>query len=178
MKIFITSLLFILSAFMMSKSVYGQTLIIDDSIDQVSAVPYLSILENSSHELTIEQIVTSGYQNQFKTHTAEHLNMGHNKSSWWLKLEVAQQTSQSWYALIDFIPLSRADAFLIPARSEKITYLGNIRKEFAFQRLPMVRLPENETYFTLYIRIENHGHEVLLLPIKMFSADALHEKNR
>lgn len=161
-----------------SQPASARTLSIDDNIDQVAASTYLSLLEDPGRELTIEQITSPTYQNQFTPHSAEQLNLGHNLSYWWLKLEVEQHTSQSWYALIDFVALSRVDAYLQPATADDIHYLGNMRKEFTFQRLPMVQLPElpDTKRFTLYLKVENHGYEVLWLPVQLLSADALYKK--
>lgn len=103
----------------------------------------------------------------------EHLNLGHNQSAWWLKLNVERQTLQSWYILIDFVAFSRIDAFFTSPNSNNFTSLGNMRKEFTFQRQPVVRLPEAIDSLTLYLRIDNHGKERLWLPIQVISADAL-----
>ncbi len=173
---FIMGCLLLLATLLLSKAVSAQTLVINDNINQVSAAPYITLLEDTSHTLTIEQVTTPAYKNQFQAHAAEYLNLGHSESVWWLKLDVERQTSQSWYALIDFVAISRVDAFLAPSNSDKVINLGNMRKDFTFQRLPTVRLPQNEVRFTLYIRIENHGKEVLQLPVQMISADALYEK--
>lgn len=172
--------LFRLSLFLlcclMPASAIAQLLTLTDTTEPLSASPFISLLEDPTHTLQIEQVVSTEYTQRFQPNSHPDLNLGRSQSVWWLRLDIEQHSSHIWHLLIDFPGIAQANAFAVNQSTQQIIHLGSLLKEQAGQRLPIVSLPTQPGRFSLYIRASNNGKGILTLPIQLLSADALIQK--
>ena len=157
-------------------SIAAHPLVLTDTQDLVPATPYVSMLEDPSQQLSIEQVISTEYAQQFHTNTTQYLNLGRSQSTWWLRLDIQQHSNNHWYLLSNFPGIAQADAFIVPHGTQSIQALGSMLKPLEWQRLPMVKLPSPPSNFSIYIRMSNLGKGILLIPLELLSADALYKK--
>lgn len=136
----------------------------------------MAILADPSHALSIEQITSSVYQQQFRPNVGAQQDFGRGNTAWWFRVDVNHvNTDTQWYLLIDFPNIVTAKAFVVTADGA-IEALGEMRKSNA--RTPTVHLPASYGQMqTLYLRVSNEGKERLYAPVKLMSAEALQTKN-
>lgn len=132
-----------------------------------AAIERLELLEDATHRLNIHDISTNFYQQKFQQITEPVPQLGHSKSTWWVKLTIHNIDYSNKYLLLNRNLGGEISAYL---------QVGQ-----AFIQLPRINalsypsytldLPEN-TSVTVYLKIRNY-YNVLTLPIKILNTEAL-----
>ncbi|WP_081485868.1 hybrid sensor histidine kinase/response regulator [Thiothrix nivea] len=148
--------------------------------ESLSASPYAEFLEDSTRQLSLEQVASPLYANQFQTNTSGNaLNFGRTRSAWWVRFSVVNTSpsSQQWYMLLDALLGDEFALYILPekadVRQESTTVTAQyIQSLEGFRRRAWeMHLPSGET-FQVYMRATN-GDSILRLPVEFLSADAM-----
>ena len=90
-----------------------------DSLTKYNLSGYLSLYEDKSGLLTIEQIIESG-KKQFRQNHALYPTFGFSRSSCWGKFTwKGQGSSSQWYLLFDYSMLDRIDLYIVDPETGK-----------------------------------------------------------
>ena len=129
----------------------------------------LELLEDGKHNLSIEHILTSTYQQKFQSLAEPIPKLGHSKSTWWVKLKIHNIDQSNKYLLLDRNLGGEISAYLQTERE-----LSNLKRIAALSYPTYsLHLPAN-TQATLYLKIRNY-YNVLTVPIKILNTEALFE---
>lgn len=160
-------------------------LILTDEQEEYPLGLYLEILEDPNGQLTIEQVSSSAYDQQFVLNQVEVPNFGFTNSAYWVRFRVkndAQQPKQ-WYLemantnmqqISFYRPRSEGTGFRRkqtginwPFQSREIAH-----QSFVFKlSLP----PQIEQ--TFYLRFDNRG-DAMAFPLTIWSFDAFFQKTQ
>ena len=131
---------------------------------------YLLILEDKQADLTINQILQTQYQKQFRPSLQETPNMNLTKSAIWSKFSVQNQTDESAYLQINTGFLDDIKLYGIDANN-KVALIGHTgdRQPFITRQWLITQFVFHlsKQYHTYYLRIETKG--TMLFPIKIGS---------
>jgi hypothetical protein len=86
------------------------TLILTDEQGEYPLGLYLEILEDPSGQLTIEQVTSSDYDDQFVPSQEKVPNFGYTNSVYWVRFRLKDEAQQQWrlemsYAVTQYISL-------------------------------------------------------------------------
>jgi signal transduction histidine kinase/CheY-like chemotaxis protein len=146
---------------------------------------HLEILEDPSGQLTIEQVSSSAYDEQFIPSQVEVPNFGFTNSAYWLRFRVKDNTPQpkSWRLEMAH-PVMQQVSFYLPRidgtgfRSQNTGFTKPFQsREIAYQtfvfKLPL--RPEAEQ--TFYLRFDSGG-ESMTLPLTIWSFEEFAQKSQ
>jgi len=166
----------LLTLFPLSTYAAPPILILTDSATTQSAAPYVHVLEDSDHSLTLKHIISPVYQQQFVLNTQKMPNFGRTTSVYWLRFTLKNQSNIKWYLLMDALLGEDLDLYIVPDdKSDQAISNAFAQRVTAHRRAVWsLDLPHN-TLFTVYIRASNGG-KTLKLPIEFVPADILLEQ--
>jgi signal transduction histidine kinase/ActR/RegA family two-component response regulator len=129
----------------------------------------LELLEDAKHNLSIEHILTSNYQQKFQSLGEPVPKLGHSKSTWWIKLKIHNIDQSNKYLLLDRNLGGEISAYLQTEHE-----LSNLKRiaALSYPTYPL-HLPAN-TQAILYLKIRNY-YNVLTVPIKILNTETLFE---
>jgi len=178
-----TLLLVFITLYLNSSTTYATTqplLLIDPAATQLAS-PYVYVLEDSDHSLSLKQIVSPTYDQQFVPNTQKTPNFGRTTSVYWLRFTLKNQSHVKWYLLMDIFLGEELDLYIVPHQVETDKKeLQAVTRPFAqrvtshYRALWSLDLP-HDTLFTVYIRASNGG-KILKLPIEFVPADTMLEQ--
>jgi signal transduction histidine kinase/DNA-binding NarL/FixJ family response regulator len=160
-------------------------IILTDEQEQYPLGLHLEILEDPEGQLTIEQVSSSAYDQQFVPNQVEVPNLGFTNSTYWVRFRVKNDAQQSkqWYLEMAHPSMERISfyrprleeagfrskqtGFIWPFKSREMAY-----HTFVFKlSLP----PQIEQIF--YLRFDSGGDE-MTFPLTIWSVKALLEKSQ
>lgn len=150
-------------------------LILTDQKAKFSASAVVEYFEDSSRQLTFEQVTSQSTDLAFKQNTQKLLNFGRSNSAWWVRFRIQNQADAAWYLLLDSALGGDLDLYIFPQDTHN---LPTTRSTSLYAKpVPdylrpawSLNLPPNQT-FQVYLRVTNENY-VLALPISLVSADA------
>lgn len=156
------------------------TVILTDEQGEYPLGLYLEILEDPSGQLTIEQVSSSDYDDQFIPSQEKVPNFGYTNSVYWVRFRLKDEAQQQWrleisYAITQYINLylPRVDnsgfwvketGFLLPFHSRDVPY-----HSFVFKLPPQVEQ-------TIYLRFESS--DSMILPLTIWSLEKFAQKSQ
>ena len=148
-----------------------------DSQDKYPLGLHLELLEDPTGQLTIEDVSSPAYDDQFTPSQAEVPNFGSTSATIWAKFQVRNQTepTTSWRLAVEDARLKYVDLYL-PAESEmgwvhqpagrlRPFTIREVPYRYAVFKLPLV---PGQTQ-TVYLRVQS---DPLLLPLTLWSLEA------
>jgi signal transduction histidine kinase/CheY-like chemotaxis protein len=116
------SILFIVSFLYSSVSSAAPTILLPDSSFDLQITPYLSIYEDKSNALTIDEIISPKFQLKFSPSHSDNLRFSISDSSYWLKFSITNP-HENKQSLVLSISNSRLDSIeFYEAKSGKISF--------------------------------------------------------
>ncbi|QTA80029.1 Histidine kinase superfamily protein, 7TM-DISM domains-containing [Desulfonema limicola] len=94
---FLQTILFIFSAYSQT-----QPLVLTDQQDQYLLGTYIECLEDSSHALTIEDVVSPEYNRRFIPNQKQYFDFGVSQSAWWVRFRVKNTAKPLTAWLMEF----------------------------------------------------------------------------
>ncbi|QQZ29170.1 hypothetical protein HMY34_10555 [Thiothrix subterranea] len=152
------------------------TLILTDSQDTVSAAPFMAVLEDPSRQLTLQQITSAAFNEQFIAHTTQNApSFGRTHSAYWVRFNLVNQSSLKWYALSDAL-LEDAYDFYLLSEGQEVT--AQYAAPVTDYRRPAwsLALPQAMP-LQIYVRATN-GDSAFRLPVELVTADAMLERSK
>ncbi len=157
-----------------------EILILDDDIGEYDiSGQQLSYLEDSEKKLTIDQVSSHEYRNQFKHDIKDTPNFGYTRSAYWLSFSIdGGETKEKWllvvnYALLDYITLyvpgnhgyeEKKQGQMLPFNERDVK-----NENFVFN----LNIAPGTTS-TFYMRIETQ--DSFAVPMKLFTSQAFTEQ--
>jgi len=164
---------------LVSAPTVAKPLLLTDDISIISAIPFLSVLEDPGQQFTVEQVVSEKMSGKFKPYSdsGELKSLGFRDSAWWLKLDIQNDTQQThWYSRFT-IPINAAesDIYFTTDKQQKPIPLLPIKGENS--RLPpdTFKLP-NANQFSLILRLNNQGKAFVFAPLQLLNEEQLYQK--
>jgi len=155
--------------------------VINDVSEEIPLWPALSYLEDTSRQLTLEEVRSKGLSKQFQP-AKGHLNFGVSDSVYWLKLSLLNQTQTSdWRIGFTYANLDKADFFMVQSGKVIHHLESGDRVPIADRPVesPLIFFPlalkSNESA-EIWIRAENR--DVYLLPLVLSTPKQLSEKHK
>ncbi len=152
------------------------TVILTNESSKLSLASHMDILEDPKHTLSIQQVITPDYSEQFQPNTQKTPNFGRTRSAYWVRFTLLNQSDLKWYTRIN--SLLGQDVVLYVFDADKRDISNDITRN-----LPdygphawSLTLPKQKP-LTFYLRASN-GDSILSLPIELFSSDAFIEQTR
>ncbi|MDH4198747.1 MAG: hypothetical protein OEV66_00045 [Spirochaetia bacterium] len=174
MKNIFTGIIFL---FTVVCNVYGNSLIVSssDNKNQPDLVKFLSLYEDKSASLTIQDIVSPEYRNKFVLNKGAYPAFGFTKSAIWGKFTLINNTQKTKdiYLLFEFPHLEHL-ALYITSDNRKFREI-KLGKDFAFEKRPILHrkiitpiqvAADDEN--TFYFRVTTD--ETMELPVKIITA--------
>jgi PAS domain S-box-containing protein len=156
------------------------TVILTDEQGEYPLGLYLEILEDPSGQLTIEQVTSSDYDDQFVPSQEKVPNFGYTNSVYWVRFRLKDEAQQQWrlemsYAVTQYISLylPRVDnsgfwvketGFLLPFHSRDVPY-----HTFVFKLPPQVEQ-------TIYLRFKSN--DSMILPLTIWTLEKFAQKSQ
>ena len=178
--------LFLIVSIIFSFSVFSEKVIIidNDTVNQFSISEYVYILEDTTTQLGLLQVILAKNNKYFKLNNSSNLNLGFTKSAYWAKFSVINKTKKVKNLIfsIDY-PLLRSIHFyemkdakfvrkVITGEKEKFNSRDIKNRSFLFD----LRLEPNVVY-TYYTRVSSEGG-TLRLPMKISSYKSFIAKDK
>ncbi|MEZ5453504.1 MAG: response regulator [Thiothrix sp.] len=159
----------------------AQPLTITNQQDKISATPYLSLLPDSSGNLTIEQVSSPDHAERFFAPAPDQYHSLLRETQthvWWFRLEIQQFGDHNWYLIADTPTIGQLDAYIVDPSNWRIQPKGAMRLENSWQRLPTLRLPTKRgNAYQIYLRAGNQSIGAWRhLSFQLLSADALNQQ--
>ena len=172
------SLLFLLFILLNSSPAFAQTIaqpadlvVLSNGQDRYPLGRHLEILRDPSGELTIQDVTSAAYLDQFTPSQVETPNFGFQKAVYWARFRVRNQAEQnsSWVLQLGFVNMHYVDLYL-PSK-DGASYLakqsGVLRpyenRDFPFRYLAFnLSLPPGSEQ-TVYLRFQNQASMTLSL---------------
>jgi serine phosphatase RsbU (regulator of sigma subunit) len=159
-----------------SLQAFAGTVVLDDTNDTYDTTPYISILEDTTSLLSVEDIIKHGLLTKFKDNTRKGINKGYSDSSWWFYFSVHNISSHTHW-LVD-LSFPTMDYFEFYSVNEKgITCIAKEGDVFPFYHrkialnnfiLPLT-LGYNEKAHYL-IRVKTTSEVIIPLKIRTYSS--------
>jgi len=156
----------------------GDTVVLSDGQNKYSVGLHMEILRDPSGELTIQDVTSAAYQDQFTLSQAETPNFGFQKAAYWVRFRILNQAKQnsSWVLELEFVNMHYVDLYLPTASgsSYQVKQSGMMRP-FNSRDIPFRLLafnldvpPGNEQ--TVYLRFQSEAS--MTLPLVLWSRNA------
>jgi PAS domain S-box-containing protein len=139
---------------------------------------YLEILRDSSGELTIEDVSSKAFQDQFFSSQVETPNFGYQDVPYWVRFRVQNQdeTSSEWFLVLGFRNMHYMDLYVPDPNGGTYSVIksGVLRAQenpsILFDKLSFnLEIPPGETQ-TFYIRFQNEAS--MTLPLTLMTPEA------
>lgn len=147
------------------------TVTLTNETDTLTLVSELGILEDPERALSIQQVASPTYAQQFYSNTQKAPNFGRTNSAYWLRFTLNNQSDLKWYTRINALLGHDVALYVFSADGKQI------KTDDVAQYLPdygphawSLTLPKQKK-LQFYIRASN-GDSILSLPIELFSSDA------
>lgn len=133
--------------------------------------PILEIFEDGTRQLTLADMLSPAYTEQFQSFAGRRVSFGRTESAIWARFQLQRRDTQTWYLLLDALIGGELDLYLLDADNQPVS-VKRVEK-WAFYRRPLweLQLPQDET-FQVYIRATNCG-VLLNLPLQVLTAEQL-----
>ncbi|MHA6251745.1 7TM diverse intracellular signaling domain-containing protein [Oceanobacillus sp. CAU 1775] len=172
--------LFISSFFVFTVNA-SPSFILEPDTSELHLSPHLEILEDKHQELTIDEISSGKYDDDFFSFDGKVPNFGYTNSTYWTKFSFQNKSQlHNWILQVSYPPLDYVTLY-IPDETGNFTAIetGDLlpfssrtipHRDFVFH----LSMPEN-TIETFYLEIQTEGSSQL--PIKLLSAEKFHGKS-
>jgi len=178
-------LLPLLFAFLASFPVFAQTgtqtpgtVMLGDGQDKYSLGRNLEILRDPTGELTIQDVTSAGYQDQFHLSQVDTPNFGFQKAVYWVRFRALNQSKENsnWVLGLEFANMHYADLYLpsTDGSSYVVKKSGVMRpyenRDIPFHRLTFnLNIPPGDEQ-TVYLRFQSEAS--MTIPLVLWSSDA------
>ncbi|MDX1696478.1 MAG: 7TM diverse intracellular signaling domain-containing protein, partial [Ketobacteraceae bacterium] len=137
---------------------------------------HLAILEDSSRELTIDEVSSPSYADQFAPSEKSTPSFGFSSSVYWARVEIEQKTPQErgWMLELSYAPMQWVDVYTITDDGVLNHKRGGsglpfVDRPFAHHKHVFeLRLPPN-SITNLYVRVESESS--INIPLRLYRAD-------
>lgn len=158
--------------------------ILNDEQDVYPLGLYLEILEDPSCKLTIDEIVSSEFENKFVPNHVEVPNFGHTNSAYWVRFRIINETRQSenWRLKLGFANMQYIDLYLQRPDNKGYThkktgtYLPFNTRDIPYPSFVFKMPLENGAGQTIYMRFLSGAS--MTLPLTLLSAEAFTQKSQ
>src|SRR5687768_5281288 len=79
-----------------------QQVVLTDTTSFISIGKQVDLLEDPGEKLSLQQILSPGYQAQFKKSTQEVPNFGTKQTSVWCRIKIKNVSNKDWVLNVDF----------------------------------------------------------------------------
>lgn len=164
--------------FLLSHAVAADTpaLILTDRHNTISAAPFMTVLEDSSRQLTLQQVISAEFDKKFTENASQNTpSFGRSRSAYWVRFTLINQSSLKWYALSDALLEDEYDFHLL---SEGHEVTAQYAAPVTGYRRPVwsLALP-HDIPLQIYVRATN-GDSAFRLPVDLVTADAMLERSK
>jgi len=158
-------------------------LVLSDAQEEYPLGKYLSVLEDASGKLTINDVSQPEYHDQYRTFNEDTPNLGFSKSVFWVRLHLKNESNLNvWLLDQRFANTHYLDLYVASEdeKTYKITESGNLRP-YSNRKIPhrriIFKLPlESGQQRTLYLRFQSHA--AISLSLQLWSESALANADR
>ncbi len=154
----------ILLIFLPIKLFANDVLSINDVTQEYSLGKYISVLEDPSGQLTINDVTKNRYTNQYKHHSSDSVQLGFSNSTYWIRLKIKNNSTLNGWSLIQWYVNSHYFDLYIPtdnAQNYQVLYSGNLRPQndsTKTHRLTHFKLSlDNNKTRTYYLRYKSQA---------------------
>ena len=158
-------------------------LVLTDEQGKYSLGLHLDYLEDPTGELTIDEVASAAYADKFTPSQSEWLNLGRTNSTYWLRFQLENQSSQdnNWLleqqlsvfrSLVLYIPSVTGTGFV---ETEATNLLPFSSREIPHRHYVFELLIPSQTSQTFYMRANN---VLMALPLVIWSRTAFVDKNQ
>ncbi len=174
MRYFCLLLFFLFS----SKNFASQSIIDLRTQPYVNIGREVSIFEDQSGALSVDEIEKIDQQNKFRPSATEILNLGNTKSAFWVKIKYKNTSDHAGFLVVDVPNIEYIDLY-IPVQGKKVCQLHSgclaaPEEEVIAGANYIFSLPEGDTVpegRVIYLRVKSDN--TMLLALKMASAKTL-----
>ncbi len=186
-----TVLLYLFASASHQQVMAAEVIKIDNKTQNLPLGSYVEILEDKTGKLSIEDVSSASYENQFKKHKKDTINLGISNSAFWLKFTIMKSEQQNkgreevnsnpflldldaqyvYYA--DFYTSSLETVGASGKKEWKVQSGGGLKKldhdEFVYRNV-VFNLPESISEpTTFYLRVESKSP--LFIPLRIIKED-------
>jgi PAS domain S-box-containing protein len=173
-------LLIVFPQFLLSQGVEqtSRVLVLKEDQENYSLGTYLEILRDTSGELTIEDVTSKAFQNQFFQSQVEIPNFGYENVPYWVRFQVKNddQVNRNWFLVLGFRNMHYMDLYVPDPTSGTYSLIKNgvLRAQenpnVLFDKISFdldIPLGMTQTY---YIRFQSEAS--MTLPLTLMSPEA------
>lgn len=155
---------------------YAGTIVLDDTHDTYDATPYISVYEDKTSQLTVEDIIKNDVIAKFKNNTHKGINKGYSDSSWWFYFSLHNKSSHTnWLVELSFPTMDYFEIYSINkkgftciAKEGDIFPFGHRKIALNNFILPLTLHPNVETQYLL--RVKTTSEVIIPLTIRTYSS--------
>lgn len=153
------------------------TLVLSSNQPVVSAAPFLTIFEDTTRQLSLNQVISHpNAEEQFITHTTNAApNFGRTRSAYWVRFTLINQAQAQWYLLSDALLGEDYQVYVLADNTDVTTQYAHPIAHYPHPVWSLT-LPPNQI-LQIYIRVTN-GDAILSLPIELLTPDAMLERSK
>jgi len=175
--------LFVFVVLFLSQPAQAESLLrLSDTRGEYSLGKYISVLEDSSGKLTIDDVTRPEFKDQYQTFKEGATNLGFSESTFWIRLQIKNQSSiNNWLLVQHFSNTHYLDLYTRDRESEsyKVKQAGNlhvISQRDIKHRLSVFKLTiKLEKEQLIYLRLRSDA--AINLNLKLWSETSFAEKD-
>ena len=179
---FSTRLLFICLLFLPDSALYAaDTYQISNSIKSLDLAVHAKFFEDKGKSLTIKNILTPEFINQFQKNTSSSLSFGHSTSAYWIKIDLESKLKLPQEFLFEInSTITQVDIHILNKNglTSESAGLNQAFENRSFKHrsfiFPITLRPDHPT--RVFFRVQSLGP--ITVPIKLWTNRAFSEKDR
>jgi PAS domain S-box-containing protein len=160
----------------------ARVLVLNEDQDKYSLGTYLDILRDPGNELTIQEVTSEVYQDQFTPSQEDIPNFGYQNAAYWVRFTVRNKTvgTGEWVLVLGFRNMHYMDLYTPDRDSDTYeVFKSGVMRSYgnassSFEKLSFELEIPPETEQTFYIRFQNEAS--MTLPLTLMSPD-VYSKN-
>jgi len=155
---------------------YAGTIVLDDTRDTYDTTPYISMYEDKTSKLSVEDIIKTDLITKFQKNTHKGINKGYSDSSWWFYFSLHNRSSHThWLAELSFPTMDYFEVYSINkkgftciAKEGDIFPFGHRKIALNNFILPLTLHPNEEIHYLL--RVKTTSEVIIPLTIRTYSS--------
>jgi PAS domain S-box-containing protein len=141
-------------------------ILLQNDVEQYSVNPYMEILEDTSGNLKIEDVISSQYDSKFKVNNQNVPNFGYTESAYWVRFKINSQKLEKFtpwvleviYPIIHYIDLYQLDNLNRILKVSKTGILREIEtRDYKYHHIVFLLSLKKKSENIIYLRIQNEA---------------------
>lgn len=143
----------LLLLYFLCPAAWGQPLLLADE-NREDIFPAVEVLEDPSGKLSVAEVMSANYQQQFKAIGNHQQSLGYTNSAWWVSFDVIKTGHTNWWLMLDTRNDIKVDVYIHPLSVG--AEVSKLPRESGFLRPAYMPVLDNLQPYRFYVRLSNY----------------------